>query len=218
MPPVIVPPRPLQNSQPVASGKGVGPAKATKIMELKSGIAWRQKWMPAMFRNCRFHVETAVRESGRRIVPHEFPKRDTPYAEDMGRRQREFTVRGYIIVYPLDNQGPGLELQVKNYIPARDRLIEALETEGPAILQLPLLGQLEVACTRYRITEENRTGGYCVFDMSFTEYGKAPATGERNSKAGVYYSVKEINEATKDEISGTIDKASKVPTAGAIES
>jgi prophage DNA circulation protein len=173
--------------------------------------------MPAKFRDCRFHVETAVRESGRRIVPHEFPKRDVPYAEDMGRRQREFTVRGYIIVYPRDMQGPGLELYAKNYLPARDRLIAALETEGPAVLQLPLLGMLEVACTRYRVTEESRVGGYCVFDMSFTEYGKAPATGERSSAAGVYYAVDQINQAEKDNISSTIEKANAAPQPGRID-
>jgi prophage DNA circulation protein len=200
--PVIAPPRPpVQNSQPVANGKGLSPARATKIMELQSGIAWRKKWMPAMFRNCRFHVDSAVRESGRRVVPHEFPKRELPYAEDMGRRQREFTVRGYIIVYPREGEN---ELQKKNYIPARDKLIEALETEGPAILQLPLLGMLEVACTRYRVTEENRTGGYCVFDMSFTEYGKAPATGERDSPAGVYYAVTQLNAAAVEQIRETL--------------
>ena len=70
------------------------------ILELASGMAWRSRLMPAKFRGARFHVDTGVRESGRRIVPHEFPKRDVPYAEDMGRRAREFTVRGYIIVYP----------------------------------------------------------------------------------------------------------------------
>jgi len=166
--------------------------------------------MPAKFRDCRFHVETAVRESGRRIVPHEFPKRDLPYAEDMGRRQREFTVRGYIIVYPRDLQGPGLDLYAKNYIPARDKLIAALETEGPAVLQLPLL------CTRYRVTEESRLGGYCVFDMSFTEYGKAPATGERSSEAGVYYAVEQINQAEKDNVSKVIDQMS-ASKAGQVE-
>ena len=211
-PPVSAPlSPPVQNSQPAASGTGLAPAKATKIMELQSGIAWRSRWMPAMFRNCRFHVETAVRESGRRIVAHEFPKRDVPYAEDMGRRQREFTVRGYIIVYPRDGDDV---LQKKDYIPARDRLIAALETDGPAILQLPLLGILEVACTRYRITEESRLGGYCVFDMSFTEFGKAPATGERDSKAGVYYAADKINQATKDEISNKLNAAANAPQAG----
>jgi len=201
------PPPPVQNPQPVARGAGLKPARATKILELESGKAWRSRWMPAKFRNARFHVETAVRESGRRVVPHEFPKRDLPYAEDMGRRQREFTVRGYIIVYPRNIDGPGLELYRKNYIDARDVLIAALETEGPAMLQLPLLGLLEVACTRYRVTEENRTGGYCAFDMSFTEFGKAPATGERQSKAGVYYEVEKISQATKDEIYGGLKKA-----------
>lgn len=206
MPAVIIPPPPTQNSQPVASGSGAAPARATKILELQSGIAWRSKWQPARFRGARFHVEVAVRESGRRIVPHEFPKRDVPYAEDMGRRAREFTVRGYIIVYPRDGSG---DLQHKNYIPARDALIKALEEEGPAELQLPLLGVLNVACTRYRVTEESRSGGYCAFDMSFTEYGQAPATGTRQSAAGVYYAVNAINAATKAAIESGIKKASE---------
>jgi len=155
------------------------------ILSLASGREWRSQLMPAMFRNARFHVDTNVRDSGRRIVPHEFPKRDIPYAEDMGRRAREFSVRGYIIAYPRDNEGPGLELQVKNYIPARDRLVVALETEGPAELQLPLLGKMNVAVTRYRLTEEDKYGGFCVFDMSFVEYGQAPAEGTRESKPAV---------------------------------
>lgn len=212
--PVIAPPRPpVQNSQPVASGKGLAPAKATKIMELESGIAWRRKWLPAKFRGARFHVETAVRESGRRIVNHEFPKRDIPYAEDMGRRAREFTVRGYIIVYPRDVDGGGNDLKKKNYLEARDVLIKALEEDGPAELQLPLLGFMNVACTRYRITEENRTGGYCVFDMSFTEFGRAPATGNRRSTtAGVTYSAANINEATKERIESGLKVAYEAGT------
>jgi len=207
--PVIAPPGPpVQNSQPVASGKGLAPARATKIMELESGKAWRQKWMPAKFRGARFHVETAVRESGRRVVQHEFPKRDVPYAEDMGRRAREFTVRGYIVVYPRDVGGTGNDLKKKNYLDARDALIKALEEDGPATLQLPLLGFLNVACTRYRVTEENRSGGYCVFDMSFTEFGQAPATGNRRSSpAGVYYNVSQLNQATIDRISSGLKAA-----------
>ncbi|MCA1457709.1 DNA circularization N-terminal domain-containing protein [Bradyrhizobium sp. BRP22] len=40
----------------------------------------------------------------RRIVEHEFPKKELPYAEDMGRSAREFTVRGYCNVYPYDSE------------------------------------------------------------------------------------------------------------------
>jgi prophage DNA circulation protein len=178
----------------------------TVITDLASGLPWRGRWMPAMFRDARFHVDTGVRESGRRLVPHEFPKRDVPYAEDMGRRAREFTVRGYIIVYPR-NEG-GNVLKQRNYIPARDALIKALEEEGPAELQLPLLGVLKVACARYRITEENKAGGYCVFDMSFVEFGQAPAEGTRQSAAGVTYAATQINEATKSALYNGIRKRS----------
>jgi prophage DNA circulation protein len=184
---------------------------ATTILTLKSGIAWRSSLRRASFRGARFHVDTGVRESGRRVVQHEFPKRNVPYGEDMGRRAREFTVRGYIIVYPRDT---GDVLQQRNYIPARDSLILALEEDGPANLQLPLLGVLNVMCTRYRVTEEDRFGGYCVFDMTFTEYGQAPATGTRDSAAGVTYAAQNLDTATQSSVSAGIKNAdSEVITA-----
>jgi len=207
MPPLPTQQQPLQQSQPVASGVGQRPARATKIIELESGIAWRGKLMPARFRNARFHVDSAVRESGRRIVPHEYPKKDIPYAEDMGRRAREFSIRGYIIVYPRDVGGEGNELKKRDYTTARDALITALETDGPSTLQLPLLGIMEVACTRYRITEENRAGGYCSFDMSFVEYGKPPVSGSRMSAPGVEYAATKLNAAGQAHLEAGLRKA-----------
>jgi prophage DNA circulation protein len=174
------------------------PGKATTITSF--GKEWRGQLQRAYFRDRNtgaFYVDTGVRESARRVVTHEFPKRDVPYAEDMGRRAVEFTVRGYIIVFGNETMFPNDPLKKKNYIPARDSLIVALETEGPGNLQLPLLGILNVMCTRYRITEEDRFGGYCVFDMSFVEYGQAPATGTRDSKAGVQYAAQSLGNATQ---------------------
>ena len=65
--------------------------------------SWRDDWVRATYNNAPFHCEMNTRESGRRIVEHEFPKKDYPYAEDMGRHAREFTVRAYCIVYPRDD-------------------------------------------------------------------------------------------------------------------
>ena len=172
------------------------------ILRLPS--AWRQYLMPASFGPARFYVDTNVRESARRIVQHEFPKRDVPYAEDMGRRARMLNVRGYCIVYPRDTDDP---LKKKNYIPARDLLIATLETEGPAILQLPLLGALNVSCPSYRITEEDKLGGYCVFDMTFAEYGQAPATGTRQSAPGVYYAANSLAAVAQATVATGITKA-----------
>jgi hypothetical protein len=137
---------------------------------------WRDQWVPARFRQALFHVESGSKDSGRRLVVHEFPKRELPYSEDMGRRAVEWTVRGYCIVYPKNTAIP---LYQRDYRIPRDILIEALEEFGFGELQLPTLPPMQVAVQRYRVTEENRFGGYCVFDMTFVEQGVPPdAPGE----------------------------------------
>src|SRR5215471_8324607 len=95
---------------------------------------WRDELLPASFRGAMFHVDSGSKESGRRIVVHEFPKRDIPYAEDMGRRSMEFSVRGYCITFPVDTS---VDLYMRDYRLSRDALITALEMEGPGPLQLP---------------------------------------------------------------------------------
>jgi prophage DNA circulation protein len=141
----------------------------TNIFDLPSG--WRGSLMPASFNGARFHCESNGRESGRRIVEHEFPKKELPYAEDMGRHAREFTIRGYCIVFPYDSE---FTLYQRDYRIPRDALIAQLETEGPGVLQLPTQPSQMVVCPRYRLTEEERFGGYCVIDMTFQEYGVDP--------------------------------------------
>jgi prophage DNA circulation protein len=193
-----------------------GPAT---IIGLSSGIAWRQHLRRASFRSAQFYVDTSVRESGRRVVNHEFPKRNAPYAEDMGRRAIEFTVRGYCIVFGSETMFPSDVLKKKNYIPARDALIRALETDGPANLQLPLLGMLNVMALRYRVTEEEKFGGYCVFDMTFTEFGQAPATGTRDSAAGVGLAATNLGNAAQTAITNgitAINSGAATTTSGSI--
>jgi len=137
---------------------------------------WRADLQPASFRNAFFHVEASSIENGRRIVMHEFPKKNVPYAEDMGQRAFEFTVRGYCIQYPRDVEGAGMELYRRDYRIARDILSRELSSGEPGPLRLPNLkgSEMVVVCPRFRMTEEERAGGYCVFDMTFVEQGKAP--------------------------------------------
>jgi prophage DNA circulation protein len=118
---------------------------------------WRSQLYPATFRGAEFHVEVREKESGRRDVLHEFPHRDQPYSEDLGRRARRFSVNGYVI-------GP-------NYITLRDALIAALEVEGPASLVLPTQGQQQVQVDHYTVTERRERGGVAEFQMTFTEAG-----------------------------------------------
>jgi prophage DNA circulation protein len=146
--------------------------KIATINDLQS--PWRKALMPASFRGAMFHVEAGGKESGRRIVLHQFPKRDTPYPEDMGRRAYTFTVRGYFVQFGSDNgpdQGGNL-LTVRDYRLGRDALIAALEQEGPGMLQLPTTKPLKVVCPQYHWTEDREHGGFVVFDMQFLEYGQ----------------------------------------------
>jgi len=135
------------------------------------GSGWRQRLLPAHFDGFQFHCESGSRDNGRRIVTHEFPKKDFPYSEDMGKRATEFSVRGYLIQFVTETASP---LYQRNYTYARDNLKFRLETGQPGSLQLPLQDPMIVVCTRYRLTEEERLGGYCVFDMSFVELGVPP--------------------------------------------
>jgi prophage DNA circulation protein len=139
-----------------------------KITNLPN-TAWRDALLPASFRGAFFHVEAGSKESGRRIVVHEFPKKDVPYSEDMGRRARQFSVRGYCITFPVETGVPNYS---RDYRIARDNLIIALESsDGPGVLQLPTIDPITVVNPQYRWTEEERLGGYCTFDMTFVEYG-----------------------------------------------
>ena len=58
------------------------------------GAPWRRRFVPASFNRVEFHVESQSRSSGRRTVVHEYPKRDTPYSEDMGRHAIRYQVTG----------------------------------------------------------------------------------------------------------------------------
>jgi len=123
---------------------------------------WKLTLQPASFNGVLFHVEAGVRSGGRRLANHEYPKRETPFAEDMGRRQKQFVVVGYVI-------GPDYETR-------RDALMAQLDLEvnGPLILPTST-DQKIVCCDRYSITERRERGGYAEFDMVFFEAGKDPS-------------------------------------------
>lgn len=126
-----------------------------------SNARWRARLRPASFRGAQFKIEASSRRGGRRVAFHEFPKRDDPYAEDMGRRGRRFQVTGYIVG--------------ENYMLARDMLIRACEQEGPGMLIFDRLGEFLVVCEQYGVSETRERGGICEFDLVFLEAGVPPS-------------------------------------------
>lgn len=124
---------------------------------------WRAALQPASFNGAVFHVEVGGQAGGRRNTIHQFPKQDTPYTEDMGRKARRWPITGYII-------GP-------NYTSDRDDLISACESGGSGTLVHPTLGSVAVNCDTYSVSEARDRGGVCTFEMDFVESGRLPNSG-----------------------------------------
>lgn len=122
-------------------------------------MRWREQLRPAGFRGAAFEVAAhSADAAGRRVQVHEYPGRDRPYPEDLGRKTAEFTVEAYVV-------GP-------DYMAARDRLIAACTAAGPGLLEHPYLGRLNVVCTGCRLIERADEGGIARLTLSFVEAGE----------------------------------------------
>ncbi len=121
-------------------------------------MGWRDTLQKAKFRDAEFNVQGTDGQVGRRTVLHEYAKRDEPYAEDMGRKAREFNLEAYVIG--------------ADYMAARDRLIAAIEQPGPGTLVHPYRGTFSVVVTACRISETSDEGGMARFSLTFVEAGK----------------------------------------------
>lgn len=122
---------------------------------------WRDRMRVASFRGVEFKVETAAKIGGRRGVNHQFPKRDTPSDEDLGRLSGRWSVSGYVIGADYDDQAHRLE--------------DALNAEGPGLLIHPQMGEMSVRCETYSRLERKTEGGQAVFEMTFVEAGTPAA-------------------------------------------
>lgn len=130
---------------------------------------WRSQLLQeqASFRGVIFHVENGSRSSGRRVVSHEYPKRNDNYAEDMGRSARRFQFSGYLIYRPSN--------PVYEYVSQRKNLYTALEQDDAGRLVHPVFAQggIQAMCERFNMTESRERGGYTQFEMLFIEAGTA---------------------------------------------
>ena len=85
-----------------------------------------RKMVAGSFRGVPFRTVDAEMRVGRRNVVNEYPQRDLPYVDDLGRRARRFVVEAYVI-------GDG-------YRAERDALIAAFEAKGSGELIHPRYG------------------------------------------------------------------------------
>lgn len=145
----------------------------------------------ASFRGVPFFVDDSEREGGRRTVPHQFPFRDRPYIDDLGRRMRVFSVEGYVLG--------------EDYVAQRDQLLDALENQaGPGELVHPYHGVRRAICSQLQVRESRLEGRMARFTLEFqeaedvstpTEADDAPQRTDASADAVVEASTDELEDS-----------------------
>lgn len=165
---------------------------------------------PASFRGVPFAVTTAESRHGRRLAVHEYPKRDKPWAEDMGRSTRPFLISGFLVTDSAVYGGGDVIDQYK-------ALAGAAETEGTGTLIHPLLGSLNVSIPDGGLSIVSRWDeGRCVeFSLTCIESGDREFPGDQaDTQAGTDDAADEADAAAEsdfgDDVADVLDEGASI--------
>lgn len=122
---------------------------------------------PASIRGVPCFVEEGDLDAGRRLQVHEYPQRDKPWAEDMGRATRSMTVTAFVVG--------------DDYLQQAERLLQALEAPGPGTLVHPWLGSMQVSFGVAKVRYRMGALGYAEFQIPCTEAGELSFPGASSS-------------------------------------
>lgn len=119
---------------------------------------FEEKLWPASFRGVTFSVTDSSLTIGRRVHVFEYPQRDKPFVEDLGKSAREITLTAVFA-------GP-------EYITGMNRLLEAMEQEGAGVLVHPMLGSMTVTPkATTKVTYSTTKLGFSSAELVFVESG-----------------------------------------------
>ncbi|CAB1402371.1 Phage tail/DNA circulation protein [Pseudomonas fluorescens] len=114
---------------------------------------WRDQMLPASFRGISFLIPQASVPVGMKVQLHEFPQRDEPYAEQMGKQARVHRLVCWIIG--------------DDCFERRDKFMEAVQTPGAGELVHPWLGRMQVKAGEAELTHDFKQGGMAAFAVTF---------------------------------------------------
>lgn len=157
----------------------------------------------ASYEGIQFDVDSATLSFGRRTVTHEFPQRDAPYVEDLGKATRQFSIQGFIVG--------------DDFIDRSKRLIDKIESQvgtdrraNHGKLVHPWLGSLDVTPIDSPSITYDRAKRFCTFTLTFLEAGNESTkkttswANQLLSKADALYA-KIFGDWTPDKIAGIVD-------------
>lgn len=127
----------------------------------------KDKLRRASFRGVYFEVDDSDIAAGRRVQVHEYPQRDKPYVEDIGRAARRFELNGFVIG--------------ADYVEQATRLLGALEIPGPGELIHPWMGSMRVSIAEISRLRYDSGLGKATFTLAVIEAGELVFPGSSNA-------------------------------------
>lgn len=141
--------------------------------------------LPASFRGVSFWVESSDLSVGRRTVTHQYPQRDEPFTEDLGRAAREYRFSAFVLG--------------DDYIEQAKKLREALEKPGAATLVHPEFGEIQVVAQPGASMSFSQSMRRANFSLAFVEAGlNAFPTPEGASQQASRAAADQVSEAAAD--------------------
>ena len=116
---------------------------------------WRDRRQGASFRGVPFWLDADSVNVGRRTQVHEFPQRDQPFVEDLGRRTREYKFSGFVVGDDCLSQ--------------RDKLLTALDKPGAGELVHPWFGRMTVTAGDCEVSHARNELGMVRFNLVFID-------------------------------------------------
>ncbi|HBA7889648.1 TPA: DNA circularization protein, partial [Escherichia coli] len=153
-------------------------------------MTWKDRLQDASFRGVPFKVEEESTGTGRRVETHEYPNRDKPYTEDLGKITFRPSITAYVVGDDCFDQ--------------RDRLIDALNKPGPGTLVHPTYGELKVCVDgEVRVSTSKSEGRIVRFDLKFVEAGELsyPTSGAATAQT-LMSSCSALDDCISDSFSG----------------
>lgn len=111
----------------------------------------------ASFRGVKFFIETTDDKFSRNVVKHQFPDRETPFMEDLGKKLDDFQIEGYVVG--------------DDHLDQKNKLRDAALTPGAGTLIHPHYGTMKVYCNDIQIRQASSEKRLTRFQFTFTEAG-----------------------------------------------
>lgn len=112
----------------------------------------------ASFRGVKFFIESADDKFGRMTVKHQFPNREKPFVEDMGKKLDSFQIDGYVVG--------------DDHLDQKDNLKNTSLIPGMGTLIHPFYGTIQVFCDDFQVRQIANEKRFTRIQFSFTEAGE----------------------------------------------